>query len=132
VSGSLAGIFSTGRLLRYGVTGLLSAATHMGVLVLLVEYASWRPIWASTVGFVASVAVSYLLQRSWVFESSTPIRTSFPRFTIVALVALGLNTVILAVGTEFMSAYYVVVQAVALIAIPVSNYILNSLWTFRA
>jgi putative flippase GtrA len=128
---SVTGMFGVARLVRYGVTGLLSAATHMGVLVLLVEFAAWRPVWASTVGFLASVAVSYLLQRAWVFESSTPMRTSFPRFATVALVALFLNTLILAVGTEFFTAYYVVVQAVALIAIPVSNYILNSLWTFR-
>jgi putative flippase GtrA len=125
------GMLGATRLVRYGVTGLLSAATHLGLLVLLVEVAGWRPVWASTVGFTASVAVSYALQKVWVFQSSAPVSRSFPRFTVVALVALGLNTVILAVGTEFMAAYYVLVQLVALIAIPISNYILNSLWTFK-
>jgi putative flippase GtrA len=125
-------MFAPGRLIRYAVTGGLSAATHLGVLVALVEGAGWRPVWASTVGFVASIAVSYMLQRAWVFESSTPITRSFPRFIVVALVALGLNTLILAVGTELMSGFYVLVQAIALVAIPVSNYILNSLWTFKA
>jgi putative flippase GtrA len=120
-----------GRLLRYAIAGGLSALTHLGVLTALVELAELRAVVASTVGFVASIAVSYGLQRRWVFASRGQHRTLLPRFLTVTAVALLLNTVVLHLGTEVFTVHYVLVQLVAIGLIPVSNYLLNSLWTFR-
>ena len=47
------------------------------------------------------------------------------------LAAFALNTVVLWLGTEVLAAPFPLVQAVALVAIPVLNYTLNSRWTFR-
>jgi putative flippase GtrA len=129
--GRLRPLVAPARLARYAVAGGASAATHLGVLTVLVELAQVRPIAASTIGFVASVAVSYLLQRRWVFASATPVARTLPRFLVVVGVGLALNTTILAVGTEWFAHHYLLVQLVALVAIPISNYLLNSLWTFR-
>ena len=120
-----------GRLLRYGVSGLASAATQYGVLVLLVEGFGVWPVGASTAGFVASIVVSYLLQRAWVFRSAAGHAVTGSRFLAVTAVAFGLNAAILWSGTELVSAPYPAVQAVALVTIPVVNYTLNSLWTFN-
>jgi putative flippase GtrA len=119
------------RLVRYGVAGGCAAATHLGTLTALVELAGERPVVASTVGYVLAVAVSYLLQRAWVFDRRGRHRRLLPRFLAVTGVGLALNTVVLGVGTEVLSLHYVAAQAVALVLIPVSNYLLNSLWTFR-
>jgi putative flippase GtrA len=119
------------RLFSYGVTGLLSALTHLGSLILLVEVTGLRPVIASTIGFILSIAVSFTLQHRWVFPNAMRATTTLPRFLVVAAVGLALNTVILTVGTEWFTAYYVVVQMVAFVVIPVSNYLLNGLWTFR-
>jgi putative flippase GtrA len=119
------------RLVRYGVAGGLSALTHLGVLTVLVEWAGVTPVPASTVGFLASVVVSYTLQRSWVFANPGRHRSQLPRFLVVTGVALGLNTSVLWVGTTLLTTHYVLVQLVALALIPLSNYLLNSLWTFR-
>lgn len=127
----LRGLRDLRRLVRYGVAGGLSAATHLGVLTVLVELASARPVVASTVGFVCSIGVSYGLQRSWVFGSSGRHRTLVPRFLTVTAVALALNTAVLHLGTEVLDVHYVLVQLVAIGLIPISNYLLNSLWTFR-
>lgn len=119
------------RLLRYAVAGGLSALSHLGVLTALVELAAVRPVVASTVGFVTSIAVSYGLQRSWVFASRGDHRRLLPRFLTVTAVALLLNTLVVHVGTEVLDTHYALVQLVAFAVIPVSNYLLNSLWTFR-
>jgi putative flippase GtrA len=126
-----AGLLDVRRLLRYAFAGGASALTHLGVTALLVEVAGRRPVIASTIGFVASIAVSYLLQRRWVFRSQVANRLAIPRFLTVTAVGFLLNASILWIGTEVLDVHYAPVQLVALVAIPVSNYLLNSLWTFR-
>jgi len=121
----------TGRLLRYAASGGASASTHFGVCLLVAELLHVRPVAASTVGFVASVAVSYTLQHAWVFRSAATHAVAGARFLTVTAVAFALNTAVLWLGTEVLHDPYPIVQASALIAIPIVNYALNSRWTFR-
>ncbi len=118
------------RIARYGVSGVLSALTHLvvglGASVLL----GLPPVPASTVGFAASVAVSYLLQRAWVFRSGMAHTVTGPRFLTVTAAAFGLNTAILWIGVSLLGGAYAVVQIVAILLIPGLNYLLNSRWTF--
>ncbi|MGX6604161.1 GtrA family protein [Micromonosporaceae bacterium Da 78-11] len=120
------------RLVRYGISGGASAGTHFGVLLALAEGLHVRPVLASTIGFLASILVSYALQHAWVFRSSAGHAAAGGRFLTVTAIAFGLNTVILWLGTEVLPGPYPVVQAVALVTIPVVNYSINSRWTFRA
>ena len=119
------------RLLRYAVSGGASALTHFGIGLVLAEGLHVRPVAASTAGFVASILVSYVLQHAWVFRATTAHAVAGSRFAVVTAAAFTLNTVVLWLGTEVLHAPYPVVQAIALVAIPVLNYSLNSRWTFR-
>jgi putative flippase GtrA len=114
------------------VTGLASALTHLLVLTVLVEVLAARPVVASTAGFVASIAVSYVLQRQWVFESSAALRRTAPRFVAVILVGFAINGSVVFAGTEALALHYLWPQLLAFLLVPLSNYTLNSLWTFRA
>lgn len=53
------------------------------------------------------------------------------RFLTVTAVALTLNTVLLWTGAAMLSAPFVAVQGVALVAIPIVNHVTSSRWTFR-
>ncbi|MEV4347490.1 GtrA family protein [Actinoplanes sp. NPDC049596] len=119
------------RLVRYGISGGASALTHFGVGLTLVEVVRIRPVVASSVGFAASIVVSYLLQRIWVFQSTTGHVVAGAKFLVVTAIAFALNAVILWLGAEVMRGPYPVVQSIALVAIPAVNYSLNSRWTFR-
>jgi putative flippase GtrA len=129
--GALRGLTDVRRLIRYGLAGGLAAAAHLATLAALVELFGLRPVLASTVGFGAGLVVSYTLQRRWVFASRERHRTLLPRFLTVIAVALLLNTVVVHLGTEVLAVHYVLVQLVAFGLIPLNNYVLNSLWTFR-
>lgn len=120
------------RLGRYGIAGGLSFLTHLAVLVALVEAGLAAPVPASVAGFAASVAVSFTLQYRWVFRSSAPLFTSFGRFLVVTVLGLLLNVLIMAVGVNGLKLHYLAVQFVAFAAVPISNYLLNRAWTFRA
>ncbi|WP_433791797.1 GtrA family protein [Actinoplanes sp. CA-252034] len=118
------------RIARYGVSGVLSALTHFTVGMAATVLLGLPPVPASTVGFAASVAVSYLLQRTWVFRSGTAHTVTGPRFLTVTAAALGFNTVILWAGVSLLGGTFAVVQVVAILLIPGLNYVLHSRWTF--
>jgi putative flippase GtrA len=118
------------RIARYGVSGVLSALTHFTVGLAASMLLGLPPVPASTAGFAASVAVSYLLQRGWVFRSGAAHTVTGPRFLTVTAAAFGLNTAILWTGASLLGGAYAVVQAVAILLIPGLNYLLNSRWTF--
>jgi putative flippase GtrA len=122
---------SADRLARYGVTGACSTLTHVGVLFVLAEMARVWAVAASAAGFVASIAVSYTLQRYWVFRSRRGHVSTGLKFLTVTAVALGVNTATLWIGTELLGLPYQWAQVVALVLIPVVNYALNATWTFR-
>lgn len=109
----------------------MSAGTHLGVLALTVELLGVRPVVGSSVGFVASILVSYLLQHRWVFATGVAVGRSAPRFAVVTAIGFGLNATIMWVGPDVLGLPYLLPQAVAFVAVPISNYTLNSLWTFR-
>jgi putative flippase GtrA len=119
------------RLARYGATGACSTLTHVGVLFVLVEALHADPVAGSTAGFVASILVSYALQRYWVFRSAQGHLAAGAKFLTVTAVAFGVNTATLALGTELFALPYQPVQLVALVLIPIVNYTLNAAWTFR-
>lgn len=118
------------RLLRYGISGGVSAATHFSVGYALAEGLHLWPVLASTIGFAASIVVSYSLQHAWVFRSAAGHTVAGPKFLAVTGAAFALNTTVLWLGTATLHAPYAMVQGVALVLIPVLNYSLNSRWTF--
>ncbi|MEV6298634.1 GtrA family protein [Actinoplanes sp. NPDC051861] len=117
-----------GRLFRYAVSGGLSAATHFGVGLACSAVLPAVP--ASSIGFAASVVVSYVLQHTWVFRSAVGHGVAGARFLSVTVAAFSLNAVVLWTGTSLLGGPYAVVQGVALVLIPALNYALNSRWTF--
>lgn len=118
------------QLVRYGFAGGLSFLTHLVVLVALVEAFGVDPVIATTLGFLASVVVSYVLQHRWVFRADVPVRVAFPRFLLVTTVGLAINSLIMGLGIRVTQQHYLLAQMVAFVAVPVSNYLLNRSWTF--
>lgn len=118
------------RLVRYGLSGGASTVTHFGTGLAGVHLLHLRPVIASTAGFVASIVVSYLLQRYWVFRSTAGHALTGSKFLAVTAVAFTINTTVLWLGTEVLHAPYPLVQPIALTLIPLINYYLNSRWTF--
>lgn len=55
-------------IIKYGIVGLLGTGIHVGVLVLLVEMFRVPAVMATTIGFVVTLLVSYVLNRNWTFE----------------------------------------------------------------
>ena len=117
---------------KYFIVGIMGAFTHLSILILLVEVFKCNYILSSTVGFVLTVIVSYCLNYRWTFNSRGSHARSLPRYTIVSLIGLCLNTCIMLLVVNIFGLWYLIGQAVTVIIIPATNFILNSYWSFKS
>lgn len=115
---------------RYGVVGVIGTASHFGVLVALVEWAGLDYLLATTLGFIAALAVSYGLNVKWTFRVSVSHRVAFVRYLLVSLFGLFLNNSVMFVSVELLKLHYVVGQVLVVFIIPPTNYFLNRYWSF--
>ncbi|MCD9024484.1 GtrA family protein [Cohnella silvisoli] len=118
--------------IRYGMVGGLGTLLHFGILILLVESIKMTAVVSSVIGFIIVLAVSYYLNRYWTF--STRIMEShwrnFMKYCVVSLFGLLLNTAIMYVTVELWHIRYLIGQAIVILVVPASNYLLNRSWTF--
>ncbi|MCB2354969.1 GtrA family protein [Clostridium estertheticum] len=118
-------------IVRYGLVGLLGTTIHFGSLILLVEFANFDPVLGSALGFLLVLVISYILNRTWTFQSKSRNLRQFLIYSIVSLIGLGLNSTIIFISVHLLKWNYLYGQCLVVLVVPVSNYLLNSLWTFR-
>jgi len=118
-------------IIRYGVVGLLGTALHFASVILLVEFARIDPVLASALGFLLVLVVSYILNRTWTFQSRSRGTRQFLIYSIVSLIGLGLNCAIMFISVHILKWNYLYGQCLVVIVVPISNFILNYFWTFR-
>jgi putative flippase GtrA len=103
------------RRVRYLVAGASGTVVHYSVLFLLFD--SLGAVIASTVGAVAGIVAIFAIARS-----------SPPRFTIIAMVCLGVNAAILSL--MILSLPIFPAQLVASASAFLAGHALNDLWSF--
>lgn len=115
---------------RYVMAGAAAALTHFSILIFGVECLRGDPVLWSAGGFVAAVGVNYPLQYSWTFRSTAKHAAAFPRYLVVTLTMLGLNTVVFWILAVGLSIWYLLSQALAIAIVMVLNFVLNRTYTF--
>ena len=118
------------RMLSFAAIGGIATASPYAILILLVEALSVTALVASSTGFVCSAALNYWLNYHLTFKSSQRHSDSAPKFMLIAAIGLGINSGIVAFGTEVAAVNYLVVQVVATAFVLVWNFLANSAWTF--
>jgi putative flippase GtrA len=116
--------------LRYAVSGGLATFTHVGVFVLLVEWAAMRPVLAATPAFVLALFVSYGMNYHWTFSASGPHRIMLPRFVAVALLGLALNLSITYAVVDVAHYWYGYALLLVVIFVPLVTFLLSKFWVF--
>ena len=85
------------RLLRFGIVGVASNAALYAAFIVQLQLAM-PPLWAAATCYVAGVALSYVGNRAWSFESVAPHRADLPKF----LLAHGVGIVSTLVVLDFL------------------------------
>jgi putative flippase GtrA len=94
---------------------VLAAAVDMGLLVALVEGASWHPLPAATLSYLVGAALQYLLCAVWVFPGAPQsVATGLVAFALLSLVGLGLTGMTITVVHELARVNYALAKVLAL------------------
>lgn len=116
--------------LRYSLVGAVATLAHYAVLLALVEWLHWPSPGAAATGATVGALVAYAGNRAFTFASTADVRTTLPRFALVALVGAGLNGLIVWVGTSGLGVHYLVAQVAASFVVLAVTFAFNRAWTF--
>lgn len=117
------------QLLRFGVVGVIAAIVDVGVLVVLKELLHIDVLPSSALSFCVSVTVNYILSMSFVFKGKNQSRIKeFTIFVFLSIGGLCLNQFILWIGVNFTSLYYLTVKLLAMVIVPVYNFITRKIF----
>lgn len=120
-----------GSLIRYGMVGAVGTLAHYAILVALVERGGVAPPVATAIGFATGAVINYALNVRFTFQSERPHREALPRFLLVALGGMFVNSGIVALGTEVLHIPYMIPQIIATAVVVLITFGVNRVWTFQ-
>jgi len=122
---STSGFKDFGMPFRYLISGIVAATTNFGVLFILTEIFSLWYISSSILSFVASLFVSFLLQKFWTFRNHALDKVHHQAFFYILTVtlSLGVNTGVIFVLVEYLELWYMLSAVIAGVVISVMNFI---------
>ena len=115
---------------RFALVGLVATATTYAVLVGLVELMHADPVAASVAGYLVGMVVNYLLNYHYTFRSGQRHHVAAPKFVVVLLIGLAINTALMHLGVNRLGLNYMLVQLGAIAVVMTWNYLANRYWSF--
>lgn len=115
--------------MRFVLVGGVATAVQYALLVLLVRAFGMAPTPASSLGFLSSAVVNYLLNYRFTFESARPHAAAAAKFGALAAAGLLINAAIMHLMIE-AAVPYLIAQLGASAVVLFFNFIGNSIWTF--
>lgn len=116
---------------RFGVVGVLTAVVHYGLLYFGVEVVHLDATLSSSLGFVVAVIFNYMMHYSWTFAEPAPHGRTLRRYLVMISCGFLINAWVMYAGVQLWSLHYLLVQALALVAVVVWNFVVSNVWVFR-
>lgn len=110
------------------IVGALSALIQFSILINCVEFFFIKPIFASTLGYIAGALINYILNHYFTFKSSLSHKKTLVRFTFNSLFGLIVNFLLMKMLLIYYP--YILSQILALGVILVWNFLIHRYWTF--
>lgn len=117
------------QLIRFGIVGIVAAFVDIGVLVILKELLCVDVLISSAISFCVSVTVNYILSMAFVFKRKQQSKVKeFIIFVFLSVGGLCLNQLILWIGVQFTSVYYLIIKLFAMVIVPIYNFITRKIF----
>ncbi len=116
----------------YGIVGVIGTFIHFLTLVLLVELFNQDPVFSSSIGFIFTVIISFILNKKFTFKTRSKNNSIlFIKYSLVSISGFILNSLIMYLTVHVFTIHYFIGQAIVIIVLPISNFLLNHYWTFN-
>lgn len=120
------------QVLRFGIVGVLSAASEFGLLILLVEKFGLGYMQANFIAFCLVVIGNYIASRLWIFGAGAFSKSiEFISFFAVVLIGLGINQLSMYFWVETFALDYRFAKVLALGLVIVWNFLAKKYFVFR-
>jgi len=117
---------------KFGIVGFVSFTIDAGLYLLLTRALGVFYIYAKVTSFCIAAANSYILNRRWTFQSTSPDRLrQFAQFLVVASTGAGMNAGIMYLLHGRLRIHDMHAFLVAVGVVMFWNFLVNRAWTFR-
>jgi putative flippase GtrA len=117
------------RAFRYSLIGLGTGAVFSSITVIAVSFLGMPPIFASALGYLCSVPLSFFGHRGFTFRSQNTWRSDVSRFFLVHSCSLMASVLIMTATTGMQLPYYLGLLG-AVFLIPFVNFLVSNFWVF--
>lgn len=118
-------------LARFGVVGGASVGIYF-ILLWFFAALTPLPLWMhATLAYGTGIIFNYLVQRSFTFRSDRQHQHAGPRYLIVQLVGMGINTLVLWLGVTVARFPFLPVQLLAIVFTATWSYFGQKFWAFH-
>ena len=119
---------------RFGLAGLANTLAGFTIIAVLDVSRVVTPPVANAVGYLAGFAISYGLNRGFVFRNAENARVTGPRFVAAAVLAFALNQLALAIASRGLGdddASRIAAQLLGMLAYTAALFVACRVWVFR-
>ena len=127
-------LFTSPRILKFGIVGLSGVLVNMGVLYALTEQIGVFYLISSVIAIEASILSNFTLNNLWTWKdrkSGHVIHRVIRYHAAAGITAITVNWFLLLIFTEIAGVHYLLSNIIGIGCGMVSNFLLNDLWTFR-
>lgn len=117
------------QILKFGVVGGGAFLIDYSILYLLTEFVGIHYLISSVISFIISLIFNYILSIYWVFDvTKKQTAKEILIFTILSVIGLGINQVIMYVGSDLLNVYYMLTKLVATFIVMVWNFVTRKIF----
>ncbi len=114
-----------GQIAGFGVVGVIAFVIDYGLMILLTEAFGVDYLISTTVSFVVSVIFNYLMSMRFVFAHKKGMsrRREFVIFVVLSVIGLGINDLLMWLGTDMVGIPYFITKIFATAVVMVWNFV---------
>jgi len=118
-----------GQILRFGVVGGGAFLIDYSILYILTEFVGIYYLISSVISFIVSLIFNYILSIYWVFDvTKKQTAKEILIFVILSVIGLGINQVVMYIGSDLLHIYYMLTKLVATFIVMVWNFVTRKIF----
>ena len=116
--------------MKFGVVGVIAFVIDYGLMVALTELAGVNYLISATISFTVSVVFNYLASMRYVFTHKQGLsrRREFVIFVVLSVIGLGVNDLLMWLGSSVLGVNYLIVKIVATAIVMVYNFVTRKIF----
>lgn len=117
------------QILKFGVVGGGAFLIDYSVLYVLTEFVGIYYLTSSVISFIVSLIFNYILSIYWVFDvTKKQTLKDIIIFVVLSTIGLGINQVVMYLGSDILHIYYMLTKLVATAIVMVWNFVTRKIF----